>query len=251
MKTTLKQTRNTMAERNLLSKFFLLCLSLFLPSFVWANTSIDEIIDTAQSFLEQETQNYLSSSDIKGRFQVTINRLDKRLRMAACDQELEASIENPQQPIGRVTLRIRCDGSSPWSIFVPAQVNLYREVVVATRPIRRNNIIQARDITLAERDVGSLTQGYILELESIIGSQATRALQPDQVISPNQLRLPAAVKRGEHVVITASSGTINVRMSGEALSDGAIGEQIRVRNTRSKRIIRARVIAPGQVEAAM
>lgn len=37
----------------------------------------------------------------------------------------------------------------------------------------------------------------------------------------------------------------------EALSDGAVGQQIRVRNLRSERIIRARVTGPGQVEAGM
>ncbi len=240
-----------MAERNLPSKFFLFCFSLLLTNFAAAGTSIDQIIDTAQSFLEQETQNYLSNSDIKARYEVSIGRLDNRLRMAACDQPLSASLENPQQPAGRVTLRIRCEGSVPWSIFVPAQVNLYRDVVVATRPIKRNSIIQTNDISLAERDVGNLKQGYLLSPDSVIGSLTTRALQHDQVISPNQLRQPAAVKRGDQVIISAMSGSVRVRMPGEALSDGAIGEQIRVRNTRSQRVIHARVVAPGQVEVAM
>lgn len=45
--------------------------------------------------------------------------------------------------------------------------------------------------------------------------------------------------------------TINVKMPGEALSDGAPGQQIRVRNLRSQRIIKARVIEPGTVEVNM
>ncbi|WP_445939505.1 flagella basal body P-ring formation protein FlgA, partial [Pseudomonas sp.] len=36
-----------------------------------------------------------------------------------------------------------------------------------------------------------------------------------------------------------------------ALSDGIVGKQISVRNQRSNRVIRARVIGPGQVEVAM
>jgi len=240
-----------MAERYQPSKFFLLCFSLLLPNITWASTSVEQIIDTAHTFLEQETQNYLANSNIDARHEVSIGRLDSRLRMAACDQPLTASLENPQQPAGRVTLRVRCDGSAPWSIFVSGQVNLYRDVVVATRPIKRNSIIQTGDITLAERDVGNLKQGYLLSLDSVAGSLATRGLQHDQVVSPNQIRPPEAVKRGEQVVITAVSGSVRVRMPGEALSDGAIGEQIRVRNLRSQRIIHARVIGPGQVEVSM
>lgn len=241
-----------MAEAGLLSKLFLagLCLlAAICTGTAQANTPIAQIIDTAQRFLEQQIQDHLHASNIEARYNVSINRLDPRLRMAACDQPLTPSLESPQQPVGRVTLRIRCEGSSPWSIFVPAQVNLYRNVAVASRPIQRNNLIQPRDIILAERDVGSLNQGYILDLENIIGNQATRAIQVDQVISPNHLRAPAAVKRGEQVFIVSGSNTVRVRIPGEALSDGAIGDQIRVRNIQSQRIIHARVIGPGEVQA--
>ena len=43
----------------------------------------------------------------------------------------------------------------------------------------------------------------------------------------------------------------NVIRYNEALSDGTIGKQISVRNQRSNRVIRARVVGPGQVEVAM
>lgn len=59
------------------------------------------------------------------------------------------------------------------------------------------------------------------------------------------------VHKGDQVVISAGSSTIQVKMPGEALSAGAIGDQIRVRNLNSKRVVKARVTGPGQVEVAM
>jgi flagella basal body P-ring formation protein FlgA len=53
------------------------------------------------------------------------------------------------------------------------------------------------------------------------------------------------------VVISARSGTLNVRMPGEALSNGGMSEQIKVKNLNSQRVIKARVTAPGQVEVAL
>jgi flagellar basal body P-ring formation protein FlgA len=53
------------------------------------------------------------------------------------------------------------------------------------------------------------------------------------------------------VVISARSGAINVRMPGEALSGGILGQQISVRNLTSQRVIKARVMGPGQVEVEM
>lgn len=243
----------TMAEQHPVRKLYLAWLLLGLLSLSGisqaATTSTNQIIDTAQAFLEQEVQNYLTNSKIDGRHEVSIGRLDPRLRLAACSQPLTPQLESSQQPIGRVTVRIRCEGQAPWSIFVPAQVNLFRNVVVTRRPIQRSSIIQSADIMLAERDVSSLSQGYFLAISEALGSEATRALQANQVLSPNNLRAPLAIKRGEQVTIISSGGTVHVRISGEALSDGAIGQQIRVRNSQSQRIIHARVIGPGEVEA--
>ncbi|NQD96748.1 flagellar basal body P-ring formation protein FlgA, partial [Pseudomonas sp. CrR25] len=79
----------------------------------------------------------------------------------------------------------------------------------------------------------------------------TRPLLPDQVVAPVYVEQAEVVRRGDQVVIRARSLTINVRMPGEALSDGAIGQQISVRNQGSQRVIKARVTGPGQVEVAM
>jgi flagella basal body P-ring formation protein FlgA len=40
-------------------------------------------------------------------------------------------------------------------------------------------------------------------------------------------------------------------MPGEALANGGLSEQIRVKNLNSNRVIKAQVTAPGQVEVSM
>jgi flagella basal body P-ring formation protein FlgA len=58
-----------------------------------------------------------------------------------------------------------------------------------------------------------------------------------------------AVKKGNQVVILAQIGTLQVRMNGKALSNGAVGERIKVENNSSNRRIEATVIASGVVKA--
>lgn len=214
-------------------------------------TSIEDIIGTAESFLEQHVSDYLKHSQLAGRQQIKINRLDARLRLHSCNQPLDASLESSSPPVGRLTVRIRCNGDTPWSIFVPAHVNLYLDVVVAKHPVKRNNLLQDSDLMLAERDISALGQGYYLDLKQVVGAQATRTLSAGQPVLSSQIRTPPMVKRGDQVVIRARSGAISVRMPGEALTDGSHGQQIRVRNLRSQRVVRARVVAPGQVEVSM
>lgn len=214
-------------------------------------TRPEQLIDATRGFLEREVTDYLQRSQIQARHEVEVNRLDPRLRLASCDRPLATKLESPAQPIGRTTVRVSCEGSAPWSVFVPAQVHLFREVIVARRPLARESIIEHADVTLAERDVSLLNQGYLTALDQVLGSKLTRSALPDQVLAPTYISAAEVVRKGDQVVISAKSSTINVRMPGEALSDGALGSQIRVKNQRSGRTIRARVIGPGQVEVAM
>ncbi len=211
----------------------------------------EELIGAAEGFLEFSIEDYLQRSEIQARYEIEINRLDPRLRLPRCDRDLDIVLESPAQPIGRVTLRVRCEGSSPWSVFVPGQVRLYREVVVLSRPLKRDSILSAADLSLLEREVGLLGQGYLTDVEQARGRKLTRSLNADQVVSSTHLQLAEAVRKGDQVVISARSGNIQVRMPGEALSNGVLGEQIQVRNQGSQRVIKARITGPGQVEVAM
>lgn len=211
----------------------------------------EELIGATEGFLEFMVEDYRERSEITGRHEIQVNPLDPRLRLAACDSDLTQSLESPAQPVGRVTVRVSCEGSTPWTVFVPAQVRIFRPVVVVKTALRRDSIIGAGDVALVEQDVSLLNRGYVTEVEQVIGRKLTRATRTDQVLTPAMLQLAEAVRRGDQVVISARSGGINVRMQGEALSGGTLGQQISVRNLTSQRVIRARVTGPGQVEVEM
>lgn len=211
----------------------------------------EELIGATEGFLEFMVEDYLQRSEITARHEIQVNPLDPRLRLAACDSDLTQSLESPAQPVGRVTVRVSCEGSTPWTVFVPAQVRIFRPVVVVKTALRRDSIIGAGDVALVEQDVSLLNRGYVTEVEQVIGRKLTRATRTDQVLTPAMLQLAEAVRRGDQVVISARSGGINVRMQGEALSGGTLGQQISVRNLTSQRVIRARVTGPGQVEVEM
>ena len=211
----------------------------------------EELIGATEGFLEFMVEDYLQRSEITARHEIQVTPLDPRLRLAACDSDLTQSLESPAQPVGRVTVRVSCEGSTPWTVFVPAQVRIFRPVVVVKTALRRDSIIGAGDVALVEQDVSLLNRGYVTEVEQVIGRKLTRATRTDQVLTPAMLQLAEAVGRGDQVVISARSGGINVRMQGEALSGGTLGQQISVRNLTSQRVIRARVTGPGQVEVEM
>ncbi|MDR6917563.1 flagella basal body P-ring formation protein FlgA [Pseudomonas sp. 3296] len=211
----------------------------------------DMLIGVTQGFLEFTVEDYLASSQTEGRYEIEVKQLDPRLRMPMCDKELTATLESPAIPIGRVTVKVRCDSTSPWTVFVPAQVRLFRDVVTTTRPLKRAGYIEPGDVMLRERDISLIGQGYFTSIDQTIGQKLTRPTVADQVLTLVHLEQAEVISKGDQVVITARSGTLSVRMPGEALSNGGLREQIRVKNLNSQRVIKAQVIAPGQVEVAM
>ncbi len=228
-----------------------LCMTMSMALAGTATTAPEELIGATRSFLESAVERHLQASEIQGRYEISIANLDPRLRLAHCDQALLTTLESPTQPLGRVTVRVRCAGTTPWTVFVPAQVRLFRPVVILTRPLQRESVISSQDLALREQDVGNLTQGYLTDAAQAIGKKLTRPVLADQVLQPAQLQLAEVVHKGDQVVIIAKTGTVSVRMPGEALSDGAPGEQIRVKNQRSKRVVKGRVVGPGLVEVTM
>ncbi len=250
IKTTISRL-GSQRNGNLLRWLLLLCLAFVAnPCRADSSTLPEQLIGATQGFLEYTVEQYLATGQIEGRYEIEVRQLDPRMRMPLCDKELTSSLESAR-PIGRVTTRVRCEGSSPWTVFVPAQVKLYRNVVTAVRPLKRDAVITEEDVAMRERDVGLLGAGFLSSPDQAIGQKVLRSTVIDQILAPNFLEQPQMVRKGEQVVITARSGSIFVRMPGEALADGTFNEQIRVRNLNSKRVIKANITAPGQVEAPM
>ena len=79
-----------------------------------------------------------------------------------------------------------------------------------------------------EVDAGSNSGKVVKELSAVSKSF------DDKVLIRN---LDLIVRRGDRVTLLAKSNTIEVRMEGEALSDGSQGDRIRVKNLRSRQTI--------------
>ncbi|GAA6131675.1 flagellar basal body P-ring formation chaperone FlgA [Halopseudomonas sabulinigri] len=227
-------------------------LAIFFSTSALANPLIDQLIGATNGFLEQEVEEHIARSGLPARYEIKLNRLDARLRLPVCpEDQLSAELESPDIPVGRVTVRLTCNSSSPWRLFVPGQVSLYQQVLVSARPLARNSLLSATDLTLKERDTSLLRDKYLVDPQQAIGMRLTRPVPPDTIITFAVVEQNEVVQRGDKVVISASNSNVSVKMPGEALESGTLGAQIRVRNTRSNREIKARVSGPGQVRVDM
>lgn len=177
--------------------------------------------------------------------------LDRRLRMAKCDQPLESFAPLSRNEGVRQTVGVRCNGERSWTLYVTARVEVKKIVAIANRRLERGRIISYGDFKLEKRIVSGLHGGYAETPEQVLGSQLKVSLRRGAVLSPSQLKPPLAVKRGSQVTILGRSGGIEVRMSGRALSDGSMGQRVKVENSSSNREIEGTVTSHGTVEVSL
>jgi flagella basal body P-ring formation protein FlgA len=226
----------------------LLCLFL-MTSPTQAQTtweSHDRIVRSATEYLES-----LAPLDPKQtHVEIKPARLDARLKLPACGVPLQSNLMGQQKPLGRVIVEVQCDSEKPWKVRLPAQISVFVPVAVTSKPVARNQKLSKSDVTLEDRDISKLNRGYYSKIDEIAGLITRHQIRSGIVIDPGQIRPPYLVQRGQTVRIVAKTPTYEVAMHGKALSNGALGEVVRVKNTKSNRVVEGVVSAQGVIEIA-
>src|SRR5690625_459356 len=191
--------------------------------------------------------NHYAQSGAK-RVNVDVGQLDARSHLSHCPQNRELELNDASNSGGNISVHTRCRSGQPWSIYVPAQVDLYRPVVVAARNLSRGTRLSANDVTVVLRNTSRLRQGFVDAEQAVVGMELRRPLKRDEPFRAGLLVEPLAVNRGDEVRLEAEIGGITVSTRGTAMSSGRVGQQIRVKNNNSERVVAGRIIAPGHVQ---
>jgi len=151
----------------------------------------------------------------------------------------------------RSLLRLRfaliCPGSDGWQRDWTVRAAVSAQVVVATRNVPANRPLAEDDLALERRRITDLA-GAVTLPEDAVGQSSSRTLRAGDALHARWLAAPLLVKRGQAVTILARNAGIEVRAAGEALEPGRLRQVVRVRNSSTGRVIRARVLEDGVVE---
>ena len=204
--------------------------------------NLEQLSNNVKKYLQQQ---YISSNIPPV---IAINQLDNRLRLKKCSIPPQHSLKSGQKKYGYVTVFVECKGEAPWSLYVPATVTGYENVVIAKQGIFRGTVITKQHLTIKKTDLSKAYYGYFTSKEPVIGMQASRSIPARSIINKLFLELPDIIKEGQEIFIQAKTHGINVQLKGKALSDGKLGQLIRVKNKSSGKIIQAKVISSTKVE---
>lgn len=200
--------------------------------------SLVEIDDTIKLFVQHSlSDQYKDKAD----FTVTVGQLDNRLQLEKCSDLLIPEVEFGNLSQNNFTVKVSCSSPKKWAVRVPIKVQLFKQIVVTTQQLMRDHLIGAADLQLSRQDVSQLSDGYFQSIDELIGMAAQKPIPSGAVIKHHMLKRPTLVHRGEIVKIVISMPGLTIEGTGIAQNDGAKGEMVKVKNSRSNKIVDAMV----------
>jgi flagella basal body P-ring formation protein FlgA len=138
-----------------------------------------------------------------------------------------------------VTIKVSCGQPKQWSLRVPVKIQHLKPVAVSTTLLSKGHVVAANDVNVSKQDVSLISDGYYQDPEQIIGLVVQRTIPAGNIIRQNMVKERVVIRRGELVRMVIQASGFSVEGSGVALTDGIKGQMIRVKNTRSNKIVEA------------
>jgi len=182
-------------------------------------------------------------ADLPGKITVKTGKIDRRIVLAACPA-LEPFTPPGGRLLGNTTMGVRCVSGSSWTLFVPVQVKVNADLLVAIRPLQQGQVLRAEDIAIQNGDL--FHPGILTDPAEAVGKVLKFGVGPGQALRREMLRMPYAVTQGQTVQIQAAGRGYRIQYEGQALNNAAEGHDLRVR-TSSGQVISGLAQADGSV----
>jgi flagella basal body P-ring formation protein FlgA len=147
-----------------------------------------------------------------------------------------------------------CPGAIPWSIVVRTSAAVPKgfsfgndvlngpetSLVILRQAMRRGEVITAEKLGIAEIQRAPAS-GIFTAIGPLVGRRMAYAVGAGVPLLDRHLEMVWSVRANEPIVIEINTGSVVVAMAGVALENGQTGDIIRVRNSRSERVVVGRV----------
>jgi len=134
---------------------------------------------------------------------------------------------------------------------VTARIESSRPVWVTSRALRRGDRLRAKDLRMEHRDAGRVPREATDRLEVLVGKELKRSVREGEPVRTSWVMAPSIIERGQLVRLIVVRGGLRIEGRGKAISDGALGERIRVVNTDSRRQVVGRVAPDGSIHVGL
>ncbi|WP_114767679.1 flagellar basal body P-ring formation chaperone FlgA [Vibrio rhodolitus] len=174
---------------------------------------------------------------IGGSLEAQAANIDSRVFATDCPSELTVSSKSTKSTASNITVLVECVPDN-WRLYLPVRLTRTGPQVSLIGPLNRGQIITAQDVTTSMVDLQRLRRQGFSTINAVIGAKVKKNLRAGEIIEQRDI---CVVCRNDVVTIKAVKSGMTITTKGVALSDGSHGEQIKVKNSKSSRIIDGKV----------
>ncbi len=184
-----------------------------------------------------------------GERQFTITQIDfpNNLRVAPGVTEVNGNLISSARGKLIIGLNIRIQDENPIEIRVPVKVDEWTMVPVAARTLSKGEVVAPTDLTMARMNLDSLSTDSTVSEKQIVGKEVQQTILAGDSFRIKSLRIPPVVTAGSKVTVSYESGPLRATATAIALEDGIEGQEVKVQNEISRRVLMANVVEPGFV----
>jgi flagella basal body P-ring formation protein FlgA len=206
------------------------------PAFAADSAAIRGAVD---EFLRVQTKG------LPGKASYSIGNVDAE-RLAGTCEGFDVSMGSGARPWGKTQVAVRCRGGT-WNLWVPVQIRVVAEYLVAARPINAGQKLTDADVRAQLGELSDLPSGVLMDKEPAIGRAASASLAAGRPLRADMLRQPTVVQQGQSVKIVGTGSGFQVTNEGRALTNAVVGQVTQVR-LNSGQILSGVVRADGTIE---
>jgi flagella basal body P-ring formation protein FlgA len=206
---------------------------------------LTDIRETARQFALAQIVDRSVRTDVQA------SEVDPRLRLRRCATSLAAYLPPGAQLRDNGVVGVRCAGPVPWKLFVPVRLVRIASVARIVGHHGAGHRLVAADVDWTEQELRSIETSFIRGRGDPVGQVLRHAVADGQMLRPAMLRAAHVIARGDHVTLAVSGSALAIRMRGQALEDGAVGQRVRARNRSSGRVVEGIVRDEGLIEISV
>ena len=123
----------------------------------------------------------------------------------------------------------------------------YLDIPVASERLMPGDIVEKGDVKIASVPVQGLPRGVLTDRDSLVGMQVDRLIRSGKAFVEGAVIEPHVIERGEKVTIKYVMNSMTLEADGKALSDAALGDEVRVINRVSSKTVYGKAAENGYV----
>jgi flagella basal body P-ring formation protein FlgA len=132
-------------------------------------------------------------------------------------------------------------------VRVTGRIHQTELLPVVIRRIDSGETIGEADVAWRRLRVSNIRSGTVAGMGELIGMNARRPLRPEMAVRRADLTTPILISKGASVRMVYRSGGLLLVALGRAIEDGAAGQDMRIMNLKSKKVVIAKATGPDTV----